>query len=152
LAIAPQDFPSAQRSIAKAVLAGLDGGSYGPSPVNAALANEKPLEEAVRDGDVPETRIDDMIMRRLVPMFRLGQYDNPPAKGAKDVSTPGHLAVAAQILEGGTVLLKNDGGILPIGRLVRSVALIGPQAGADANVVEQALGHFDPAALRGSTV
>jgi len=145
--VAP-DFPSAQRSIAKAVLAGLDGGSYGPSPVNAALVNEKPLAQAVRDGDVLETRIDDMILRRLVPMFRLGQYDNPPGKGAKDVSTPGHLAAAAQILEEGTVLLKNDGGILPIGRLVRSVALIGPQAGADANVVEQGSPYVKPVRLQ----
>ncbi len=75
------DFPSAQRSITRAVMAGLDSGSFAASPFNAALAQEKPLAQAVRDGDVPEARIDDMILRRLVPLFRLDQYDNPPGKG-----------------------------------------------------------------------
>jgi beta-glucosidase len=142
------DFPSAQRSITKAVLAGLDSGSFTASPFDAALANEKPLAQAVKDGAIPESRIDDMILRRLVPMFRVGQYDSPPGKGAADVSTPEHLATAAQILEAGTVLLKNDGGVLPFGKLVRSVALIGPQATAAANVVEQGSPHVKPVHLQ----
>jgi beta-glucosidase len=141
------DFPSAQRSITKAVLAGLDSGSFAASPFDAALTNEKPLALAVKDGEIPESRIDDMILRRLVPMFRLGQYDNPPGKGAADVSTSEHLATATQILEAGTVLLKNDGGILPFGKLVRSVALIGPQATAAANVVEQGSPYVKPVHL-----
>jgi beta-glucosidase len=141
------DFPSAQRSITRAVIAGLDSGSFGPSPVNAALAEEKPLAQAVRDGDVPEARIDDMILRRLIPLFRLGQYDDPPRKGVADVSTPEHRAIAAEILENGTVLLKNDGGILPLGKLVRSIALIGPQATAAATVVEQGSPYVKPVHL-----
>ena len=141
------DFPSAQRSITKAVLAGLDSGSFGPSPFNAALIDEKPLAQAVKDGDVPEARLDDMILRRLVPLFRLGQYDNPPGKGAADVSTPEHRLSAAEILAAGTVLLKNDGDILPLGKLVKTIALIGPQATADANVVEQGSPYVKPVHL-----
>nr|WP_166180790.1 glycoside hydrolase family 3 C-terminal domain-containing protein [Altererythrobacter segetis] len=141
------DFPSAQRSITRAVIAGLDSGSFGPSPFNAALASEKPLAQAVRDGDVPEARIDDMILRRLIPLFRLGQYDDPPGKGLPDVSTAEHRATAAEIVAAGTVLLKNDGGILPLGKLVRSVALIGPQATDRATVVEQGSPYVKPVHL-----
>ena len=138
------DFPSAQRSITRAAIAGLDTGAAAPAPFNAALAHEKPLAHAVRDGDVPEARIDDMILRRLIPLFRLGQYDNPPGKGLPDVSTPDHLATAAHVLEAGSVLLKDDGGVLPIGPLVKSIALIGPQATAEASVVEQGSPYVKP--------
>jgi beta-glucosidase len=141
------DFPSAQRSITRAVIAGLDSGSFAASPFNAALAHEKPLAQAVKDGDVPEARIDDMILRRLIPLFRLAQYDDPPSRGAADVSTPEHRAAAAEILAAGTVLLKNDGGILPIGRLVKSIALIGPQATDAATVVEQGSPYVKPVHL-----
>ncbi len=141
------DFPSAQRSIAGAVDAGLDSGAFGPSPFNAALNDEKPLAQAVADGEVPESRIDDMILRRLTPMFRLGQYDNPPRKGMADVWTPEHRQIAAEIVEAGSVLLKNDAGVLPLGKLVKSVALIGLQATDKASVVEQGSPYVKPAHL-----
>jgi beta-glucosidase len=142
------DFPSAQRSITRAVIAGLDSGSFAASPFNAALAHEKPLAQAARDGDVPEARIDDMILRRLVPMFRLGQYDNPPGNGLADVSTPEHRQTAAEIVSAGTVLLKNDAGVLPLGKLVRSIALIGVQATDRATVVEQGSPYVKPVHLQ----
>lgn len=141
------DFPSAQRSITRAVLAGLDSGSWGPSTFNAALANEKPLSQAVLDGDVPMRRIDDMVLRRLVPYFRLGLYDNPPQRQGDNVSTPEHRQEAAQLLAGGSVLLRNEGGILPFGPQVRSVALIGPQAVAGATVGLQGSPYVAPAHL-----
>jgi len=141
--VAP-DFPSAQRSITRAVLAGLDAGSTGASTVNAALADEKPLYQAVLDGEVPERRIDDMILRRLVPAFRLGLMDDPPEQTREAVSTTENRAIAADILASGTVLLRNEGGILPLGEEVTSIALIGPQAGADAVLVEQGSPFVDP--------
>jgi beta-glucosidase len=141
------DFPSGQRSITRAVLAGLDSGAWGPSTFNAALANEKPLRQAVLDGDVPIARIDDMVLRRLIPNFRLGIFDNPPVRVGDDVSTPQHRAAAAQILGAGTVLLRNQGGVLPFGPDVTSVVLIGPQATASAVVVEQGSPYVVPAHL-----
>lgn len=141
------DFPSGQRSITRAVLAGLDSGAWGPSTFNAALATQKPLRQAVLDGDVPMARIDDMVLRRLIPHFRLGIYDNPPVRTGDDVSTPEHRAAAAQVLAAGTVLLRNEGGVLPFGPEVKSVALIGPQATSSAVVVEQGSPYVRPAHL-----
>ncbi len=141
------DFPSAQRSITRAVMAGLDSGSWGPSSFNAALADEKPLRQAVLDGEVPERRIDDMILRRLVPQFRVGLMDNPPRRVSDNVSTPAHRAKAAEILAAGTVLLRNEGGILPFGEDVTSIAVIGPQATEEATVVEQGSPYVAPVHL-----
>lgn len=130
------DFPSGQRSVTRAVMAGLDSGSFGPSPFDAALAHEKPLRQAVVDGDIPEVRIDDLILRKLIPYFRVGVFDDPPLKQGDDVSSEANRATAADILAAGTVLLKNQHGILPFGADVHSVALIGVQAGETADVVE----------------
>jgi beta-glucosidase len=134
--VAP-DFPSAQRSITRAVLAGLDAGSTGPSTVNASLRDEKPLRQAVLDGDVPMRRIDDMILRRLIPAFRIGLMDNPPERTRETASTRENLATAVELAAAGSVLLRNEGGILPLGRDVRSIAVIGPQASSAAVLVEQ---------------
>jgi beta-glucosidase len=139
------DFPSAQRSITRAVLAGLDTGSLAPGGVNAGVAGEKPLIEAVRDGEVPEARIDDMILRRLIPAFRVGLYDDPPAASEEPVTTAENRAAAADILAAGTVLLKNERGILPFGSEVRSIAVIGLQATEQATVVEQGSPYVEPA-------
>ncbi len=143
------DFPSAQRSITRAVLAGLDSTAT-PGGANAALAAEKPFPQAVRDGDIPEARVDDLILRRLIPLFRLGQYDNPPVKSRDEASSPANRSAAADILTAGTVLLRNERGILPFGPNVRSVAVIGVNAGEAATVVEQGSpyvrpAHFEPA-------
>lgn len=144
--VAP-DFPSGQRSITRALAAGLDSGSFGPSAFNSGLATEKPLRQAVADGDISEVRIDDLILRRLIPIFRIGLYDDPPKKGEGPVSTPEHRAAAARLLTEGSVLLKNDRGILPFGANVRSIAVIGAQAGGEAVVVEQGSPYVKPTHL-----
>ncbi len=141
--VAP-DFPSAQRSITRAVLAGLDAGSIGPSAVNAALGAEKPLRQAVLDGDVPMRRIDDMILRRLIPAFRIGLMDNPPVRTREQASTAENRATAVELTAAGSVLLHNEGGILPFGEDVKTIALIGPQASSAAVLVEQGSPWVDP--------
>jgi beta-glucosidase len=142
------DFPSAQRSITRAILAGLDSGSLTSAGINAGVAGQKALLDAVRDGEVPEARIDDMILRRLIPLFRIGLMDDPPpARQGDDVSTPEHRAEAADILAAGSVLLHNERGILPFGRDVRTIAVIGLQATDHATVVEQGSPYVKPVHL-----
>ena len=54
-------------------------------------------------------------------------FDNPlPATPATEGSTSQHQAVATEVAEAGTVLLKNDDHVLPLSRRDRSIALIGP--------------------------
>jgi beta-glucosidase len=85
------------------------------------------LETVVENGQVSKATLDGMVERILRSMFALGLFDRPaPAQQAINASKDG--ATARQLAEDGTVLLKNDGDILPLSGH-RSIAVIGPEAG-----------------------
>jgi beta-glucosidase len=93
-----------------------------------------PLADAVSAGMVKTSTIDAMARSILMPMFRLGLFDDPPpplsAVSLTDVSTPADKQLALKIAEQGTVLLKNDSSALPLRlRSGDSVAVIGAPAG-----------------------
>jgi beta-glucosidase len=91
------------------------------------------LKQAVQQGKVPQARLDDMVLRILRPMFRIGIFEHPaaaqPAAFGANVETPEDVALARKVSEEGTVLLKNDGGALPITGQGKRIAVIGPTAG-----------------------
>jgi beta-glucosidase len=101
-----------------------------PSPVAFAA-----LKQAVTAGVVPEARLNDMAYRIVYSMFRIGLFDNPVSAPQADVSTSAHRSLEQQMAEDGTVLLKNDGSILPLTAKKQTIAVIGDvgQGGA-ANV------------------
>lgn len=146
--VAP-DFPVAQRSIVDAFNAGLDAGTMSPvvpggtSASVDRFAGEISLREAVDRGLVTEARIDDIILRRLAPGFRIGTFDNPATALREEPSTPEARELAAEIVAAGAVLLKN-GGVLPLGPDVTAIALIGTQAGDAPIVVEQGSPYVEP--------
>jgi beta-glucosidase len=85
------------------------------------------LKAAVQSGEVPVSRIDDMLTRRFAKMIELGWWG--PQRPEKPVPVLEHGAVARQIAGASMVLLKDDGGLLPLDRRhIRRVALIGPYA------------------------
>ncbi|MGA9857945.1 MAG: glycoside hydrolase family 3 C-terminal domain-containing protein [Solirubrobacteraceae bacterium] len=92
------------------------------------------LQTAVQDGQVPMSTLNDMVLRILRSMFRIGLFDHPvaaqPGAYAANVSTPAHVALARTISEAGTVLLKNQDGILPLTGHGQTLAVIGQPAGA----------------------
>ncbi|MFC0712991.1 beta-glucosidase [Cellulomonas biazotea] len=85
-----------------------------------------PLLDAVRAGQVPESRVDDAVLRILRPMFALGLFDNPPV--VTDLPEAEHGEFARQVAERAMVLLKNESGALPLTGSVGSVAVIGADA------------------------
>jgi beta-glucosidase len=145
------DFPDAQRTIINAFMNGLDRGTIAPRAAGGSdagtFAGEKSLRQGVDEGLVPVSRIDDMILRRFVPEFRAGVYENPATKKADDISTPARRAAAAELIAAGSVLLKNSNGVLPFGANVKSVAIIGAQATSNAVVVEQGSPYVKPTHL-----
>ncbi|ROS78661.1 glycoside hydrolase family 3 C-terminal domain-containing protein [Cellulomonas sp. PhB143] len=91
------------------------------------------LKTAVTDGKVPESRVDDMVTRILREEFRFDLFAHPSADTPDAVaSTDAHVASARSIAEDGTVLLKNEGDVLPLTTSTRSVAVIGSGASTGA--------------------
>lgn len=88
----------------------------------------EPLRAAIEAGDVAESRLDDMLVRRYREMIRFGLFDRAPEPFP--IPADEHAAVAREIAAAGTVLLVNRGAILPLdpSRLGR-LAVLGPWAG-----------------------
>lgn len=85
------------------------------------------LPQLVRDGKVSEATIDERARRVLRMMFRIGLLD--PDRTIPTVSVAAHGATARRAAEEGTVLLRNQGGLLPLQAAhLGSVAVIGPYA------------------------
>jgi beta-glucosidase len=119
------DFWATHSTVASAD-AGLDQEMPGAAYYGRALA------AAVASGQVAVATVNQMVTRILTQMFRFHEFDHPPAGSASaTVTTPAHQAVSAAVAEAGTVLLKNDGGTLPLKSSGGgSVAVIGPAASA----------------------
>jgi beta-glucosidase len=113
------------------------GGTYDTlGPANAGLDLEMPgpaqkmgerLLEAVRNGEVPEAALDAKVRNQLRLMLRTGRLDAPEHPPERGADSPEHRALARRAAIAGTVLLKNDGDLLPLGNPA-SIALIGPNA------------------------
>ena len=112
-------------STIKAALAGLD--QEMPGEVHGSFFDDA-LKQAVQDGKVPMSRLDDMDHRILRSMFATGAIDYPvmprdvvdPFKGRDD---------AQHIAEESIVLLKNENGLLPLNAdSIHTIALIGSHA------------------------
>ncbi|HXP00647.1 MAG TPA: glycoside hydrolase family 3 C-terminal domain-containing protein [Luteibacter sp.] len=84
------------------------------------------LTEAVRRGDLTESVLDTSLVRLFAARYRLGELGAPATK-PKPVDTRAHAALALQAALESMVLLKNDGGTLPLKGTPR-IAVIGPNA------------------------
>ncbi|MGH9511198.1 MAG: beta-glucosidase [Terriglobales bacterium] len=108
-------------STVKAALAGLDQEEPGDGYFGA------PLKEAVEKGEVPMSRLDDMVHRVLRSMFATGVIDNPPVR--RVVNPFRGRDDAQHIAEESIVLLKNAGNQLPLkADEIKSIAVIGSHA------------------------
>ena len=107
------------------------------STVNAAnngLDQEQPNQQyfstlgtAITDGQVSQSRLDDMVHRILRAMYEVGVFDYP--QKIQPIPAAADAAVAQDIEEQGAVLLKNAANQLPLNAgTVQSIAVIGSNA------------------------
>lgn len=108
---------------------------------------DKHLETLVKEGTVSMERIDDAVRRILRVKFRLGLFENPytpVAKPEERFLLPQSKAVAERLAEECIVLLKNEGGILPLqpeGASTTTIAVMGPLLDAEKELLGNWNGH-----------
>ena len=92
----------------------------------------KPYIEAVQQGYLSESAIDQALVRLFTARIKLGMFDPPDMVpydkiDEKELNSPEHRALARKIAEESMVLLKNDG-TLPLKPGVKNIAVVGPLA------------------------
>jgi len=111
---------AANHTIFESVAGGLDLEMPGPAKYYALLG------DAVRNWQIDAAAVDEAVRRILRIILLSGRMDKKVLKGS--VNTPAHQRLARQLAEDAITLLKNEGGILPLGRNIKSIAVIGPNA------------------------
>jgi beta-glucosidase len=116
---------SVQDAVAKSVIAGCD------------LSDKEFMDNipaAVRQGLLPEARVDDAVFRVMRDRIRLGEFDPPDSipyiKITTDViCSPEHRALSLKMARESIVLLSNKDNFLPLDRTkLKTIAVIGPHA------------------------
>jgi beta-glucosidase len=98
----------------------------------------KPLLQAAREGVISEALIDEAVRRVLIAKMALGLFENPfvdPEKAPQVFDAPEHRSLALEIARKSIILLKNEGGLLPLSKDLGSIAVIGPNADSARNLL-----------------
>ena len=98
------------------------------------------LPELVRSGEVPQTILDQSVRRVLAMKAMLGLFDDPFRRIDEKRETarsllPKTRALAREAGRKAIVLLKNDGDLLPLPRSGKKIALIGPFASGQHDLI-----------------
>jgi beta-glucosidase len=90
------------------------------------------IKELLKEGKISMAIIDNAVRRILRIKFRLGLFDRPYVDTAAPsvLYAPEHLQKAKEAAIQSAILLKNEGGILPLADKVRTIAVVGPMADA----------------------
>ena len=117
----------------RALTAGVDlEMSFPGNAISGAYSSS--LTKLVQEGRVTKVQLDDAVRRVLEAKFKLGLFDNPyvdESRVATIHNNPEHRRLARVAAQRSTVLLRNEGNLLPLVKgdpKVSSVAVIGPLA------------------------
>ena len=94
----------------QSIMAGMDMHMHGPEWQTAVV-------ELVKEGRIPESRIDESVRRILTVKFRLGLFEHPYSDvKTRDrvINDPEHKRTALEASRNSIVLLKNENDLLPL--------------------------------------
>lgn len=91
------------------------------------------LPAVVRKGGLDEATIDKAVRRVLRAKYRLGLFEDPyrysdEARERERILRPEYRRAARELARKSLVLLRNEGGVLPLSKRAGTIALIGPLA------------------------
>ena len=115
-----------------AVLAGVDMDMQ-------SAAYQDHLKQSVEEGKVPEARIDEAVRAILRTKFLLGLFDDPykfcnEEREQQVLLSAENQAVARDVARKSIVLLRNEG-VLPLAKEIKTLAVIGPLADDQNNLI-----------------
>ncbi len=120
--------PDRKHSAAMVLNAGLNVRTNFTDPMEYV----QPLRDAIKDGLVTGQVIDSRVRDVLRVKYWLGLFDHPfvdsPDRANSVVRAPEHLEAARRAARESLVLLKNDKGLLPLSRQIKSILVTGPFA------------------------
>ncbi len=102
--------------------------------LNMDMASSSYLEHAaelVKDGLLSMEQVDELVRPVLTIKMRMGLFENPYVDETlleKVVALPEHRQAARFAAQRSMVLLRNEGGLLPLSKDLKNVAVIGPLA------------------------
>lgn len=85
------------------------------------------MADAVKAGKVPQSAVDKAAGRVLYAIYAHGVADNP-LKAGQPIDYDANAAVAQRAAEEGIVLLRNEGGILPLAATAKTILVVGGNA------------------------
>jgi beta-glucosidase len=87
------------------------------------------LPAAVKEGLVKQATIDSAVRRILMTKYKLGLFKDPyvaPERSGNELVSTAQREAARAAADRTAVLLRNEGGMLPLDKNIRAIAVIGP--------------------------
>jgi len=97
----------------------------------SSYGQQRPYLDAFQRGLIPVAQIDAAVARVLRAKFEIGLFEHPYIEEAAAEAANGsaaNRALARDAARASIVLLKNDAGVLPLARTIKSMAVIGLDA------------------------
>jgi beta-glucosidase len=141
-----------QKDFKGAIVQALEAGVNVRTDFQSPSVFLKPLREAVNEGDLPMSVLDQRVREVLYVKFWLGLFDNPyvdTSKSNQNVEKPSSIALSLQAAEESLVLLKNSNNVLPLDKnKIHTILVTGPNADMTSSLIN----GYGPSGVEVTTV